>query len=161
MPDGGTPVDLGNITGWVRDLIQAGYNATDALAEFRSYGGAVRDSRWYGLYGQVTDAIAREPGFLALNPYALPDASDYGTFAMGRGGQYATSVQIQIVDRDTGLFLTQKATYITDEPHTPAEAEQWAVDTFGDADAEADYGKTVLGATATAVYLTVPYGSQG
>lgn len=157
-PAGGT--DVGNVSGYVKEYIKAGYSATAALAEFRDAGGAIRDSRWYSLYGQITDTIAREPAFLALDPYTLPDASEYGTWAMGAGGQYATQVKIQLLDRDDGTITTQLATYVTDEPHTPIEAQMWAMDTFGDADAEADYGVTVMGATASAVWTTVPYGEQ-
>lgn len=153
-------VDVGNVSGYVKDYIKAGYSATAALADFRDAGGAIRDSRWYALYGQVTDTIAREPSFLALDPYALPDPSEYGTWAMGRGGQFATQIQLQLIDRGSGLITTQLATYVTDMPHTPVEAQMWAQDTFGDPDAEADYGVTVMGATATKIWTTVPYGEQ-
>lgn len=156
---GGGEGGIGNVSGFIRDLIGEGHSATAALGIFRDAGGSIRDSRWFTLYGQVTDAIAREPAFAALNPYTLPDASEYGTWAMGRGGQYATSVRISLIDRGTGLATFQRASYITDTPHTPAEATEWAMDTFGDADAEADYGVTVLGAIASAVYATVPYDS--
>lgn len=160
VPNAGDPVDVGNVSGYVRDLIGGGYNATQGLAAFREAGGAIRDSRWYSLYGQITDTIAREPSFLALNPYQIPDPSEYGVWAMGRGGQYATQVQLQIVDRATGLLTTQLATYVSDSPHTPIEAQMWAMDTFGADDAESDYGVTVMGATATKVWTTVPYGEQ-
>lgn len=160
MPSDDPPIDLGNVSGYVRDYIEQGYTATEALSDFREQGGAIRDSRWYSLYGQITDTIAREPSFLALDPYSIPDASEYGTWAMGNGGQYATQVSIQLVDRDTGLLTTQLATYVSDDPHEPIEAQDWAMDTFGDDDLEADYGVTVLGATATKVWMTVPYGSQ-
>lgn len=159
-PDGGEGVNIGNVSGYIRDFITQGVNATQALRQFRDDGGAIRDSRWYALYGQITDTIAREPAFLALNPYALPDASEYGTWAMGRGGQYATQVQLQLLDKQDGTKSTQLATYVTDAPHTPIEAEQWAQDTFGDADSEADYGVLVQGAIATKIWVTVPYGEQ-
>lgn len=160
MPSGEPPIDTGNISGWVKDYVVNGWNSTDALADFRANGGAVRDSRWSSLYGQITDTVAREPSFLALDPYAVPDASEYGEWAMGRGGQYATQVAIQLVDRDTGDLTTQLATYVSDDAHTPIEAQQWAIDTFGTGDAQADYGVTVMGATATKVWQTVPWGTQ-
>lgn len=158
--DGGDGVDVGNISGYVKDLIQGGFSATAGLAAFREAGGAVRDSRWYSLYGQITDTIAREPAFLALNPYALPDVADYGTWAMGRGGQYATQVQLQLLDRGTGLMTTAIADYVTDDPHTPAEAQLAVMDQWSDPEAMSTYGVTVLGAIATKVWKTVPYGTQ-
>jgi hypothetical protein len=159
VPNEPVPVDVGNVSGYVRDYIAAGLKPTEALREFRAAGGAIQDSRWFSLYGQITDTIARQPSFLALNPYVLPSPSEYGTWATGRGGQYATQVSIQLRDRDTGLYTTQLATYFSNDPHEPAEAEQWAMDTFGASESEADYGVTVMGATATAVWQTVPYGS--
>lgn len=155
-----TPIDVGNVSGYIKDLLGGGYSATAGLEAFRQAGGAIRDSRWFSLYGQIADTIAREPSFLALNPYNVPDASEYGTWAMGRGGQYATQVAIQLVDRGTGLYTTQLATYVSDEPHTPVEAQAWAIDQFGTPEAETDYGVTVMGATATKVWQTVPYGEQ-
>src|ERR1700693_5761136 len=134
------PANVGNVSGYIRDMVGQGLSATEALAQYREFGGAIRDSRWYALYGQVTDTVAREPEFLAVNPYVLPDSSQYGTWAMGRGGQYATQVQIQLVDRGTGLITTQLSTYVTDVPHTGIEAEAWAQDQFGNAESEADYG---------------------
>lgn len=160
MAAGGPPVDVGNVSGFIRDLVAEGIPATQGLAMLRESGGAIRDSRWYSLYGQVRDTIAREPSFLAINPYQLPGASDYGTWAMGRGGQYATQVGVTLLDRGTGLLTTQLATYVSDTPHTGVEAEQWAQDQFGTADAQTDYGVTVMGATAQKYWQTVPYGAQ-
>jgi hypothetical protein len=160
MPAGEPPVDVGNISGFQRDLIEGGVNATQGLAIFREAGGAIRDSRWFALYGQVADTIAREPAFLAINPYQLPDSSDYGTWAMGKGGQYATQVAIDVLDRGTGLYTTQLATYVTDVPHTGVEAEAWAQDQFGQPDAQNAYGVTVMGAMAKAYWVTVPWGAQ-
>lgn len=160
MPNDGGPFDTGNPAGFVKQLIQQGYNATQGLGEFRAAGGRIRDSRWFSLYGQVDDTIRRTPETLALDPNQLPGPNDYGVWAMGRGNQYATQVSVTILDRDTGLMTTRQHTYITDLPHTPAEAEADAIDMFGDPDTESAYGETVMGATAVHVWQTVPYASQ-
>ena len=160
MPDELPPVNIGNVSGAVRDYLTQGWSARASLADFRTNGGAIRDSRWYALFGQVRDTIAREPEFLALNPYVVPSPDQYGTWAMGQGGQYATQVRIQLLDRATGLLVDQLATYVSGEPHAPIEAEQWARDTFGENDLQTAYGVTVMGATATKIWQTVPYGSQ-
>jgi hypothetical protein len=160
VPSSEPPANIGNVSGFIRDLVESGQSATQALNTFRGAGGAIRDSRWYALYGQVTDAIAREPQFLAVNPYALPSPSEYGTWAMGSGGQYATTVEVQLLDRGTGLTVTQLYSHITNEPHTGIEAEQAAEDQFGQPEGEGDYGVTYMGAIAKAYYQTVPYGAQ-
>jgi hypothetical protein len=154
------PVNVGNVAGYIRDMIGQGLTATDALAAFRRDEGAIRDSRWYALYGQITDTVARYPEFLAINPYVLPDSSQYGTWAMGSGNKYATTVEMQLIDRGTGLLTTQLRSYVTDVPHTGIEAEANIAQDFVDNNAEQDYGVTLLGTNATAYYQTVPYGSQ-
>jgi hypothetical protein len=157
---GEPPTNVGNISGFIRDVQEAGIGATEGLAMLREAGGAIRDSRWFALYGQVADTIAREPAFLALNPYQVPDASELGTWAMGGGNEYATQVAMQMLDRGTGLLTTQLATYVSDVPHTGVEAEAWAMDQFGDPQAESQYGTTVMGAMAVKYWKTVPYGTQ-
>lgn len=159
MPDDG--FDTGNPAGFVRGLIAEGESATSGLSIFREAGGEIRDSRWYALYSNVNDTLARESQAVALDPFTVPGPTDYAEWEAGRGGQYATQVEIQIVDRDTGLWFTKLHTYITDEPHTPAEAEADAFDVFGDPDIQNDYGETVMGALATSVFLTTPFGTSG
>lgn len=159
MPNDFGPYDTGNPSGFIKQLILGGYKAREGLGVFREAGGQIRDSRWYSLYGNIDDSIRRAPDHLALDPNQLPGPNDYGVWAMGRGGQYATQVKVQILDRDTGLWTERQHTYVTDLPHTPAEAEADAIDMFGDPDAEAAYGETVMGATTTNVWRTTAYGS--
>lgn len=159
MPDA---FDFGpdNPAGFIRGLINEGEGPTAGLGLFREAGGRINDSRWFSLYGQVNDTIDREPGVLGMDPFTLPSMSDYGEpWAAGKGGQFATQVEVQIVDRDTGLWITKQHTYITDEPHTPAEAEADAFDVFGDPDTENEYGETVMGAIAIHLWTTTAYGT--
>jgi hypothetical protein len=92
---------------------------------------------------------------------SLPGPGDYGEWTAGRGGQYATQVEVQLIDRDTGLWITKQHTYITDEPHTPYDAEADAFDVFGDPDTENDYGETVMGAVAINLWRTTPFSGAG
>jgi hypothetical protein len=148
-----------NPAGFIRGLLAAGEGPTAGLRIFRDAGGAINDSRWFNLYSQVNDTAQREPGILGMDPFTLPSTGDYGDpWVMGRGGQFATQVEIQVVDRDTNLWFTKQHTYITDEPHTPAEAEADAFDTFGDPDVENEYGEVVMGAIAVHMWTTTPYG---
>lgn len=147
----------GNPAGFVVGYQRAELSATEALAEFRAAGGQIRTQSWYRLWGEVADTLARGDLFAALPPGALPAPADYGTWAMGRGGQYATQVSVYIRDVDTGLIRTQQYTYVTADPHTPGDAAANAMDDFTFADQEATYGEVVMGAQPTAVWQTVPY----
>lgn len=149
----------GNPAGFIRGLISEGERPTAGLDIYREAGGHIQDSRWFSLYQQVASTYADRPAQLGLDPYSIPAGSDYETWALGRGGQYATQVQIQVVDRDTGDWLTKQHTYVTDLPHTAAEAEEDAFAMFGDPDTENQYGETVMGALAVTFAQTVPYGS--
>lgn len=159
MPTNFGPFDTGNPAGYIKQLIQEGYRPTEGLRIFKEAGGQINEGRWFATYGQVNDMLLRQPDALALNPNQIPDAGDLGVWAAGRGNQYATQVSVVVMDRDTGTFLTKQHTYLTNEPHTPAEAETDALDTFGDPEAESAYGETVMGAITTNVMQTVAYGS--
>lgn len=147
----------GNPAGFIRGLIQEGEGPTAGLRIFRDAGGAIQDSRWFELYGQVNDTIARVPETLGLDPFAVPSPGEYEVWNLGSGNQYMTQVEVQIRDRDTGLWFTKPHTFVTDEPHTAADAEEDAFATYGDPDTENNYGETVMGALAVTFATTLPY----
>lgn len=157
----GDPSETGayNPTGFIKDLISEGTLPTEGLDIFREAGGRINDARWFEMYRSTAETLANEPAYLALDPTALPSPSDYAEAAFGRGGQYATQVVVQMRDVETGLWHDQLALYVTDEPHTPEEAQAWAMGTFGDPDDEETYEVNVMGALALHVWTTVPYGS--
>lgn len=149
----------GNPSGFIRGLLGEEVGPTAGLRAYREAGGAIQDSRWFSLYSATSNTVAGLPESLALDPYSLPSGDDYEVWALGRGGQYMSQVEVQVYDRDTGNILTKQHTYVTDEPHTAAEAELDAFDQFGDPDVENAYGETVLGALTTTMATTVAYGS--
>lgn len=152
----------GNPSGFIRGLLNEGTGPTEGLRIYRDEaGGHIQDSRWFSLYQQVQGTYADRPDALALDPYSIPGPESYETWELGKGEQYATQVQIQIRDRDTGDWITRQHTYVTDLPHTAEEAEADAFAMFGDADTENQYGETVMGALAVTFAQTVPYGSGG
>ena len=149
----------GNPAGFIRGLIAEGMRPTEGLREYKAVGGRIQESRWFALYQQVYNTYADRPAQLGLDPFAIPGTGNYETWRLGKGGQYATQVQIQVVDRDTGDFLTKQHTYVTDVPHTAADAEADAFAMFGDPDVENQYSETVMGALAVTFAQTVPYGT--
>lgn len=150
-------VNIGNPAGYIKGLINEGESATSGLDIFRSDGGAIRTQTWFQLYGEVNASMIRAGDAAGLDPYVLPGPSDYSEWAMGTGGQYVTQVNVFVVDRDTGLVGTINYTYVTDEPHTPAEAEAAAFDEYSDADTQDSYGQTVQGTSTANVYRTVSW----
>lgn len=160
MPSGdyGDPSN-GNPAGYIRGLINDNIRPTAGLDMYREDGGKIMDGRWFALYQQVNSTYADRPEMLGLDPFSVPGPTDLETWNLGRGGQYATQVQIQVIDRDTGLWFTKQHTYVTDEPHTAADAEADAFAMFGDPDTENQYGETVMGALAVTFAQTIPYGS--
>lgn len=148
----------GNPSGFIRSLQAEGEGPTAGLRIFRDAGGEIQDSRWFDLYRQVADTLAGNEAAAGLDPFSLPGPADYTSWAMGRGNQFMTQVEVQVRDRDTGLYFTKQHTYVTDEPHTAAEAEDDAFALFGDPDTENTYGETVMGALAVTFAQTTPYG---
>lgn len=152
-------VNVGNPAGFIADQIRSGVNATNALEGFREAGGGMRRQSWFRLYGEVADSIARSPEAAALDPAAYPDAENYGEWAAGQGGQYATQVNIMIRDRASGVVGSAPYTHITDDPHTPDEAIAAGVDLYSNDDAAQRYDQQILGGVVTGIWQTIPFGS--
>lgn len=149
---GGTPI--GNPAGFIRGSILDGLSARASLAAFREAGGAMRDEYFRQLYGEITNSIARSPAAAALDPFSIPNASDYATWSMGSGGQFATQVQVLFRDKDTGIIGSKEYTYVTDYAHTPAEAMQAGIDEFGDVDDVNEYEQVMYGSSFSNVFQT-------
>lgn len=148
----------GNPAGFIAYHQSIGTSGRGALAEWRALGGTSGDARWRELWGQVADTTARTDEMASLQPDVLPSPADYGTWAAGRGNQYATQVNVTYLDNETGLRSSAPFTWITDGPHTPEEAEQAAMDEYGSDDAAERYGQTITGAFTVHVWQTVPFG---
>ena len=159
LPPGDVPSEFGpdNPAGFMAGLVQEGESAASAYQIFHDAGGHMQESRWNLLYGQVANTVAQTPEMLALDPFQLPGPADYGEFQSGAGGKYATSVDLQLFDRDLGAYITNRVTYFSADPHTPAEAAQWAINNFDPANTGADYNQILDGALAVHLWKTVPY----
>lgn len=151
---------VGNPAGYMAQAIDQGWSATQALVTYRADGGRFGNDAWFQQYGQVAASLANAPAAAGLDPYLIPDANQYSTWALGRGGEYATQVQVQVVDTDTGVSGTINYTYKTSEPHTPIEAMQAAIAAYGDDETLGKYAQTIQGSFASNVYMTVPYSNK-
>lgn len=149
--------NIGNPAGFIAQSIRDGLSGNESLRQFREAGGSMRNEYWRSTFADVRDAMARSESVAGLNPDAIPNAEDYAQWAMGRGGQYATQVNVFMRGKGTGDSGFQPFTYVTDEPHTPGEAEQAAQDELSDPMNASQYGDVVTGAVAMNVYATVPF----
>lgn len=157
MEFGDDGVDIGNPAGFIAQSIRDGLSGNESLRQFREAGGSMRNEYWRSTYADVRDAMARSETVPGLNPDMLPTGEDYASWEMGRGGQYATQVSVFIRQSGTGDTGTRNFTYVTDDPHTPGEAEQAAIDEFTDPINAGPYEDVVTGALTTNVYATTPF----
>lgn len=157
--DGGDEpgLNIGNRAGYVAGLLREGQSANQILGTLRDAGVGMRRANGLKLISQVRDSLTREPVIAGLRGDQLPDAAQYGTWAMGRGGQYATKVAVYGVGRETGIATKSFYTHVSNEPHTPEEAAAAAIDVFTDADAQDRYGQTITGALPGMMWQTVPF----
>lgn len=157
----GNGPSTGNIAGFIKGLIDEGVGPTEGRQLYRDAGGTVSNGAWSRLYGETYDALQRSTTAGSLELDQLPDPSQYATWSMGKGGKYAT--QVNLFSRDTGTndITPHNYTYITSSPHTPQEAidEAWSI-FFNPETLDINgtgAGQVPLGATIQNVYQTVPY----
>lgn len=149
----------GNPVGYISEAIGLGWSQSETLATFRADGASMSTQTFGRLFNEVSDSIARQSDAAGLDPFQLPDPNAYATWTMGKGGEFATSVNVLFRDEDTGLIGTKQFLYKTSEPHTPAEAQQAAWDAFSDPDAQDAYGQIALGTSTRNVFRTVAFNS--
>lgn len=157
LEETGDGVNIGNPAGFMLAKIQEGISANQALADFREAGGAYRRQDWLRGYAGVRDALQMRPEIAGIEPSAIPEAGAFAEWRMGRGGQFATQVQMLVMDRESGIMTIAQYTHITDEPHTPDEAVQAGIDLFGQPATESRYSQRVMGGLPSGLYRTVPF----
>ncbi len=148
--------DVGNPAGFIRSAIAGELNQTEAYDAFHAFGGHLQESTFNTIFKNTVATIGQTPEMLALDPFQVPGPADYGEWATNTPGLYATQVQIQVYDQDLQDWLTLQSTYITSDPHTPSEAEQWAVDTFDPRNTGTNENQVMGGAIAVHLWKTVP-----
>lgn len=156
---GGEPpaVNIGNRAGYIAGLLREGKSANAILRELQAAGGGIQRQAGLRLVAQVRDTLSRAPDAGNFAGNQLPDAGQYGTWAMGRGGQYATQVAVYLQDRDNGDSIKQFYTHVSNEPHTPEDAANAAIDLFSQTDDDSEYDQRVMGAMPGTMWQTVPY----
>lgn len=157
IEEGGEGVNIGNPAGFMASKIGEGVSANQALSDYREAGGSFRRQDWLRGYASVRDTLSRAPDTMGLPSDSVPPAEAYGEWRMGRGGQFATQVQMQVMDRESGIVGTAPFTYITDAPHTPDEAVAAGIDLYTNDEAAQRYGQRVLGGLPSGMWKTVAF----
>lgn len=156
--DGGDGINIGNRAGYIGGLIREGFSANKILRTLSESGAGIQRSAGLKLISQVRESLDKAPGIASLPGSSLPSAEQYGTWAMGRGGQYATNVAVYSIDKETGQSIKSFYTHVSNEPHTPEEAAQAGIDLYTNDDAAQRYGQRVTGALPGMMWQTVPFG---
>lgn len=149
---------FGNRAGFMAKAIQEGLSANETLRLMREGGAGMARQAGLRLYGQVNASLARRGEQIAYPTNALPRGDMMQPWAMGRGGQFATQVEIQVRDRRSGIVSAVQYTHVTDEPHTGDEAIQAGMDLYGDTETQNRYAQSVEGGVVINRFETVPYG---
>lgn len=128
------PIEGGdfNVGAFLTGAIEEGLSARQALIRFREAGMRMSNESFRQLYAETRDIIGDRDYLAALDYDAIPEGEQLGTWAMGEGGQFATFVT-SFVRRVGERELEQRYyTFITDEPHTAADAIAAAQDFYTD-----------------------------
>ena len=147
----------GNPVTYISEAQSLGWSQSETLRTFRADGAKLATQTWGRLWGQVADSVARGTVAGGLDPFQLPDPNAYATWTMGGGNEYATSVNVLFRDADTGVVGTKQYLYKSSDPHTPAEAQQAAWDSFSDPDNQSQYNQIAIGTSTRNIYKTVAF----
>lgn len=150
-------VPWGNPVSYISEAQGLGWSQSETLRTFRADGASLATQTFGRLWNEVADSLTRQTSAGGLDPFALPDANVYSTWTMGKGDEFATSVNVLFRDNDTGMIGTKQYLYKTADPHTPAEAQMAAWNEFSDPDNQEQYGQTALGTSTRNVFRTVAF----
>lgn len=150
--------NVGNIAGAIASAILGGRKPTETLREFRDAGGAIRDSRWYQLWKDVTDTVNAKADILSLPQHRRPDDSLFTPWATKRPGQYGYQLSIFTRDRDTGVTIIRQHTIFYDSKVSLNKAINDSMDqvTNDDGTIGTELNEVVEGARVTGLWVTVP-----
>jgi len=123
---------------YIQNAVQSGLNATESLRQYRSGGGAIRDSLWYSLYKQefsfngVRDNVKQIPMTYSVTD-AMFEPVDYDFRE-----QYVMQMKVRGYSKDTESYITRWVTVESDKVITKREwvygANQAISDSLGSAD---------------------------
>ena len=146
-----------SVSAFVRGLIEEGIGVAEGRDLMRSYGMRMSNQAFSNLYGDVRSIIANRDQLQGLDYNALPSGDVYRPWAAGTPNEYATFVHVQYRLPGSDEVQTVFRTYVTSDPHTPSEAEQYAIAEVENLSGTTGSfaGATVYGATISSMTRTV------
>lgn len=154
--DGG--LGAGSIGGFIRRAISEGMSVTKARNAFRSEQiGRMSNAAFGQMYGQVRAAIGNRSAIAALDYNAIPPAEALTEWRAGAGGRYSSFVEVLVREIGSRDVSTRFHQFVTDEPHTPQDAVDAAIDviSMGSEDGTTPSGEVVLDGVVTSMTRTI------
>lgn len=95
--------------GIIEALVKSGVGPTEGLRQFRSKGGAIRDSRWFQAFGELQAELARRDFVRAAPINRLPTGEEISPITARKHGAYIYRGAVMVVERDTDQIVSLPA----------------------------------------------------
>jgi hypothetical protein len=145
-----TPERPGLAGNFIAGLIEAGFNATRGLDEFRSAGGAIRTQTWYRAWSEVVSALERAVSIGQADIGRRPTAGEWSPGSWRTKQRYSFQVDVLVRPRGTSEVFRMPMTVTSDRALTFGQAIGSAL---GSATTDLEqYDEEVLGGVVTGAY---------
>lgn len=117
-----------------------GINATQALKQYRSGGGRIRDSSWYSLYKDAFSLYGHRESIVKIPmTYTVPETMSSEEDIAWRS-RYVMQMKLYGVDTETGEHISQ---YVTAESDVLLTKKEW-IDSAADAITGLDWTRPIV-----------------
>jgi hypothetical protein len=154
VPDlsGGVP----NLFGFAQQAAAEGMSQNRFIAAWREQGYRISNDIARSVYRDAVASVANRAEATQVPRDQIPPGPLMQDLLWGRGGRYATRVQVAMWSRSAQQIDTLWYTYVTDEPHTPGAAEAGALELFDQNEYSDEGDLRPVGAQASEFFRTVP-----
>ena len=139
--------------------VEHGLTATEALADYRSGGGAIRTADWYHLAGEARGAYSRGETVIGL-PFETPiPSSAYTVVDQDYGQKYVVVVESTFTEAATGERITRDITVEYDDVQRWDDIESDALDVLERYNAEGGRDGITINRSwfYTPMWTTIPF----
>jgi len=106
---------------YIQSAVERGMTATASLSEYRSGGGAIRDSSWYGLFRETFAQVGVRENILRIpETYTIPESMFQETDFDFRS-KYVAQMKVSGYSDELGQRITKWVTVESDELVTKGE----------------------------------------
>lgn len=140
--------------GIIERLVKEGTSATEGLRQYRAAGGKIRDSRWYGAFGELQAELSRKDMVRAAPTNRLPTGEEISQITAKRHGAYIYRGAVMVVERDTDQIVSLPASIRSNKLVTYRTAISMMQTQITDTGSPP--GMTVIGAYVSGVRELIP-----